>query len=1437
MGIIDPDSNESIRQQQANNEVQEDGFIFNLFAAGLGAIAIGAGIFKGRGKNLIGELLHYANHPGAAFSRVKSAANQGATTPSSSLSAGIRSILDGFVSAKDPRKLHIGDVDLIREASQAQDVLTALNSGEVRDILTQRLRQSIHARFSDPKVSSFFDHNLERITAGEVLRRQDEWVNRIGKNQFEKLQSLKKANLIADDLVLSRRIFKDKQGKVLDARIGISRLIDKVTKHVDPFGQGKVLRSIAGTTRKYGILPGEQAGEGLRFFVAGDIDIVYRNKGVLSTKTVATNRKLLYGIGDPLKTIRSVRHGSASIADPAGGFLSKVQRATGVGTAYSNRPALIKRLITNPIRRARALSSGKGVLYKKAYVHEGSKEVASRTSLGAIMPEAFTDLGAPVKVAGGGKAVDYTQLSFFKKMQVLLGMSKDYEVVTRQGLADALTKNRKLNINDMVVPLKTGGIKHTDRVFQKGTAPKGSIFVQKPVLTTLGDLNDSPRAAFYDINAGLLSQVGDVASYMAYRLNSLASESLLGIGFKPAKTAIGNWARVAAIPLAYETLKEGIGYADYLSEDLTGFSPIKALATAYTKLRVGQQKLREVTGIQQGLTSLEENFPGSVNSELGYLARHAAPVGLFGMLFGRTGFKKAALAAGTLFGLIGGPNPTQTSADLQAEYAGEKKVAIKRSAFWGMGYQPFFGNDIAYYDYSWYHKLQTDYRTKAIYGSRSEYYKKYSNVGGIPLPTPTNLFGIRNFANLYGIEEKHYLDRPYQTTAGMFDEFPIVGPLLSATVGELIKPRKQMHVSDLYGIPAVGPTVVDRYLPPSAASRLGIADIPAFAQAYKSADDISVKIREQAAIASEPLGVYKFAMGFFGVDTSAIGENQAASATAIASRAREYYEFNIGGLFGQTEFARRFYLSELGRASKQRTLINPIRNTMPTWLPGSESEFYADRTYYLNMHQGDPYAQLDEGEARLPGTGYEALNPLHSGTAGVYSSVDRFLILADVAPYSNAYLKYKNEVLRMRDGLTPYWQSRVTNAMEQRDTIVKQLHAYPRYNNQEALADLNEQTKDSTIYQGARRAWDFITHDILAEIPYVGSKIAPFRDPLERYLREEVYGESFANWNRPYESIIRPAMYDMARANPFMGAVKGAAIGYLLNNTPIGFINPFPGLRGSGTIPALAAAGAGLSVLRSSLYGDNFMPAHKQEEIEAAEYMDRQIYYKHRAYQELAEAKGDTALAAAYRRLADKTMSGARTERQMRSAMTRGDRKYFDTFLNYPVSERAKLLESLPTYYAETLRRSWEKDYRTVEENDTATLKYLNEVGSEPADSLLWHPSVPAAAMKIKMIDAGIGSVSHDIHNFGLYESQRIETEMRFPSVHSLGRPGLRVPDYNAFKYQVQSYLRGLNPFSYGGTRFNIKEMNHSSYNPKYVMTSEVDRQDQVFAYMNDILR
>lgn len=80
----------------------------------------------------------------------------------------------------------------------------------------------------------------------------------------------------------------------------------------------------------------------------------------------------------------------------------------------------------------------------------------------------------------------------------------------------------------------------------------------------------------------------------------------------------------------------------------------------------------------------------------------------------------------------------------------------------------------------------------------------------------------------------------------------------------------------------------------------------------------------------------------------------------------DFWEENLGGLGANlSEITRRF----VPQRNKNTNYVNPIRNTMPSWMPGS--------SYFTDFKHGDPYSKIDNGEERLPGEGYERLHGIH----------------------------------------------------------------------------------------------------------------------------------------------------------------------------------------------------------------------------------------------------------------------------------------------------------------------------------------------------------------------------------------------------------------------------------------------------------------------------
>jgi hypothetical protein len=151
--------------------------------------------------------------------------------------------------------------------------------------------------------------------------------------------------------------------------------------------------------------------------------------------------------------------------------------------------------------------------------------------------------------------------------------------------------------------------------------------------------------------------------------------------------------------------------------------------------------------------------------------------------------------------------------------------------------------------------------------------------------------------------------------------------------------------------------------------------------------------------------------------------------TYIDSLQRQYYERALGagmfvspetenGLVGYSEPLRRFIQHE-GYTPQ----VNEIANQMPSWIPGDD--------YMTNFRKGDPYTKVDEGYARLPGAGYEALHPEVEGLDPEdYPDITKLSILADVAPYSRQYNKYRNIVDKESRG-NPELRARYEQILEQ----------------------------------------------------------------------------------------------------------------------------------------------------------------------------------------------------------------------------------------------------------------------------------------------------------------------------------------------------------------------------------------------------------------------
>lgn len=203
-------------------------------------------------------------------------------------------------------------------------------------------------------------------------------------------------------------------------------------------------------------------------------------------------------------------------------------------------------------------------------------------------------------------------------------------------------------------------------------------------------------------------------------------------------------------------------YLNYEAENIfgEGNSPEEILADAYVGMSIDLAYARDALGITDWAKHKAHLFPGS------HFITELPVVGQF-LRWDRSG-------------------------EETEEYWKHGEDPIRRGRYWSLGNTPWIGGKVDRYEPNWYRKLKSDWEyTDTLYGSEDEYW------ANAPVPTPRYLLApIRHFfTDPYHYELKHYYDRPYPLTGGIpeLEEFPLIGPGLNATIGQIFKPTRRMH--------------------------------------------------------------------------------------------------------------------------------------------------------------------------------------------------------------------------------------------------------------------------------------------------------------------------------------------------------------------------------------------------------------------------------------------------------------------------------------------------------------------------------------------------------------------------------------------------------------------------------------------------------------------
>ena len=443
-----------------------------------------------------------------------------------------------------------------------------------------------------------------------------------------------------------------------------------------------------------------------------------------------------------------------------------------------------------------------------------------------------------------------------------------------------------------------------------------------------------------------------------------------------------------------------IAYGDYLLEDKKGYGPKDAIADTYVTASVNMAATRDKLGVTGDMKRLKNILSGWDQLE-------AIPI-------------------------IGGLFSTKTKEETEA-YWKEGEDPVRKGRYWGLGNTPYTGARTEYFRPNWVRRAKSDYKyTDTMYGSKKEFFQNSW------MPTPTHPFApVKHFLlDPYHYDKKHEKDRPYPITGGINElrEIPIVGGVLDATIGRILKPRKKMHLEywdgeRLLKSPSTEDSPFQNDTRPnvSMSGRAGMNGIPISKQgsfenityttssgnitimakpieedikvineilkkvSIKKAGGGSGEVRtgspmygeqeDQTIMPLKPGGLggalentygdLTELAGFYGFSfTTLAGEGRikrprVQDSGEISSYSRNLWEKNLGGFGGEvSEIFRRF--AQKKSAEVRNSELNPIRNTMPSWMPGKE--------YYIDYLHGDPYIKANEGEYRLPGSSYEVMN-------------------------------------------------------------------------------------------------------------------------------------------------------------------------------------------------------------------------------------------------------------------------------------------------------------------------------------------------------------------------------------------------------------------------------------------------------------------------------
>lgn len=239
--------------------------------------------------------------------------------------------------------------------------------------------------------------------------------------------------------------------------------------------------------------------------------------------------------------------------------------------------------------------------------------------------------------------------------------------------------------------------------------------------------------------------------YMLHRLNEVGEYVGLGLSSQSAYSAGGllkgiAFKRILPAAIAYNQLE----YLDDEIEDHTGLAPSAAFASGVANIDVNARRVMDTVGATDFFKKQYEINP---------IMRYWGDGGKF------------------------------YNAEELTDYYANGYTAVRNAPWWTFGgVNEARGGAIQYWSPTITRRMASDYYDKSLYGSNDN---KWAHS---LMPTLTHPFSTLNYlANPYWLEEMHKDDRPYPVSGKLFADGTPWGAILNPTIGEIIKPVKEMQ--------------------------------------------------------------------------------------------------------------------------------------------------------------------------------------------------------------------------------------------------------------------------------------------------------------------------------------------------------------------------------------------------------------------------------------------------------------------------------------------------------------------------------------------------------------------------------------------------------------------------------------------------------------------